>query len=41
MSECEKFDIVFVSEQFQTSIKSTEDDVLLDCYLKAFREILK
>lgn len=41
MSESDKFDIVFVSEQFESSIKLTEDDVLLDSYLKAFREILK
>lgn len=41
MSEKEKFDIVFVSEQLTSSIKSTDDDVLLESYLVAFREILK
>lgn len=41
MGEKEKFDLVFVSEQFTCSIKTSEDDVFLESYLVAFREILK
>lgn len=38
--DCEKFDLVYVAEKFKTSLEQ-EDDVLLDFYLEAFREILK
>lgn len=40
--ECEKFDLVFVTERFKSALKSgDDDDVVLDLYLEAFREILK
>lgn len=38
--ECEKFDLVFVTERFRSALID-DDDVLLDLYLEAFREILK
>lgn len=38
--ESEKFDLVLVTETFKNSIEN-EDDVLMDFYLQAFREILK
>lgn len=38
--ECEKFDLVFVTERFKSAL-TDDDDVLLDLYLEAFREILK
>lgn len=38
--ECEKFDVVLVTEIFKNSLEQ-EDDVLMDYYLLAFREILK
>lgn len=41
--ECEKFDLVFVTEKFKGALVQNGDDgdVLLDLYLEAFREILK
>lgn len=40
--ECEKFDLVFVTEKFRSALHDgDDDDVLLDLYLEAFREILK
>lgn len=43
LMECEKFDLVFVTERFKTALVEggDDDDVLLDLYLEAFREILK
>lgn len=41
MADCEKFDLVYVAEKFSKSLESTDDDVLMDFYLEAFREILK
>lgn len=38
--ENEKFDLVFVTEKFKNAV-AVEDDVLMDFYLQAFREILK
>jgi hypothetical protein len=38
--ENEKFDLVLVTERFKSAIE-VEDDVLMDFYLLAFREILK
>lgn len=38
--ESEKFDLVFVTEKFKESLEH-EEDVLLEFYLQAFREILK
>lgn len=38
--DSEKFDLVYVTETFKSSIVK-EDDVLMDSYLLAFREILK
>lgn len=38
--ESEKFDLVVVTERFKNSIER-DDDVLMDFYLQAFREILK
>lgn len=35
------FDIKVVIDQFSTAAKDSEDDVILDHYLKAFNEILK
>lgn len=37
--ETEKFDLVFVTEKFKSSLN--DEDILMDCYLEAFREILK
>lgn len=40
--ECEKFDLVYVTERFKSALQDgDDDDVLLDLYLEAFREILK
>lgn len=36
----DKFDLVLVTNKFKSSIEG-DDDVLLDLYLEAFREILK
>lgn len=36
----DKFDLVVVTEKFKDSLEA-EDDVLMDFYLLAFREILK
>lgn len=38
--ESDKFDLVVVTEGFRNSLEQ-EDDVLMDFYLLAFREILK
>lgn len=37
--EAEKFDLIVVTDLFKSSLK--DDDVLMDSYLLAFREILK
>lgn len=39
--ELEKFDLLFVTEKFQRSIEGNDEDVKIDLYLQAFREILK
>lgn len=41
MANSEKFDLVVVAEKFSKSLESSDDDVLMDLYLEAFREILK
>lgn len=38
--ESEKFDLVLVTERFKNALNE-EDDVMMDFYLLAFREILK
>lgn len=38
--ETEKFDLVLVTEKFKGA-SEFEDDILMDFYLQAFREILK
>lgn len=38
--ENEKFDLILVTERFKKAIE-VEEDVLMDSYLLAFREILK
>lgn len=38
--EDEKFDLLLVSERFKNALEQ-EDDVLIDYYLLAFREIMK
>lgn len=35
------FDITVAIEQFKAAAKSYEDDVIIDCYILAFKEILK
>lgn len=37
--EGEKFDLIVVTDLFKSSLK--DDDVFMDAYLLAFREILK
>lgn len=39
--EDEKFDLKFVAERFSSSLSKDGEDVLMDFYLEAFREILK
>lgn len=38
--ESGKFDLIFVTERFKSALES-EDDILIEFYLQAFREILK
>ena len=38
--ESEKFDLALVADRFKSSLEQ-DDDVLMDTYLQAFREILK
>lgn len=39
--EADLFDITVVIDKFMKASEGSEDDVVMDCYLEAFREILK